>query len=299
MKKAIYLFIAAIACEACAEKAEYDACGTFEADEILVSSQGTGQLMWFDVCEGARVEPGAVLGVVDTMQLHWQRVQLTAQAEAIRSARPDIKSQLSAIESQITTLRTEKARVEKLVAKNAVPTKQLDDINAQLEVLERQRTAQQMALTSNTSATDYNAEAIAAQIALVNDRIAKCLITSPAKGTVLAKYKSAGELVGAGTPLFKVANLDDMYLRAYFTSDQLASVNLGDEVQVTADFGGDQQYIYKGTVAWISAGSEFTPKAIQTRNTRANLVYAVKIAVKNDGRLKVGMYGETKLNSEL
>ena len=295
MKKAIYLFIAAIACGACAEKAEYDACGTFEADEILVSSQGTGQLMWFDVCEGARVEPGAVLGVVDTMQLHWQRVQLTAQAEAIRSARPDIKSQLSAIESQITTLRTEKARVEKLVAKNAVPTKQLDDINAQLEVLERQRTAQQMALTSNTSATDYNAEAIAAQIALVNDRIAKCLITSPAKGTVLAKYKSAGELVGAGTPLFKVANLDDMYLRAYFTSDQLASINLGDEVQVTADFGGDQQYIYKGTVAWISAGSEFTPKAIQTRNTRANLVYAVKIAVKNDGRLKVGMYGEVSL----
>ena len=295
MKKAIYLFIAAIACGACAEKAEYDACGTFEADEILVSSQGTGQLMWFDVCEGARVEPGAVLGVVDTMQLHWQKVQLTAQAEAIRSARPDIKSQLSAIESQITTLRTEKARVEKLVAKNAVPTKQLDDINAQLEVLERQRTAQQMALTSNTSATDYNAEAIAAQIALVNDRIAKCLITSPAKGTVLAKYKSAGELVGAGTPLFKVANLDDMYLRAYFTSDQLASVNLGDEVQVTADFGGDQQYIYKGTVAWIAAESEFTPKAIQTRNTRANLVYAVKIAVKNDGRLKVGMYGEVSL----
>lgn len=295
MKKAIYLFIAAIACGACAEKADYDACGMFEADEILVSSQGTGQLMWFDVCEGARVEPGTVLGAVDTVQLHWQKVQLTAQAEAIRSARPDIKSQLSAIESQITTLRIEKARVEKLVAKNAVPTKQLDDINAQLEVLERQRTAQQMALTSNTSATDYNAEAIAAQIALVNDRIAKCLITSPAKGTVLAKYKSAGELVGAGTPLFKVANLDDMYLRAYFTSDQLAALNLGDEVEVTADFGGDQQYAYKGTVMWIASESEFTPKAIQTRNTRANLVYAVKIAVENDGRLKVGMYGEVSL----
>lgn len=297
MKKNL-LFLAALVCGACAERAEYDACGIFEADEIQVSSQGTGQLMWFDVREGEQLEPSTVLGVVDTMQLHWQKVQLTAQAEAIRSARPDIKSQLSAIESQIATLRSEKTRVEKLVAKNAVPTKQLDDINAQLEVLERQRTAQQKALTSNTSATDYNTEAIAAQIALVNDRIAKSLITSPAKGTVLAKYKSAGELVGAGTPLFKVANLDDMYLRAYFTSDQLASVNLGDEVQVTADFGGDQQYTYKGTVAWISAESEFTPKAIQTRNTRANLVYAVKIAVKNDGRLKVGMYGETKLISD-
>ena len=145
------------------------------------------------------------------------------------------------------------------------------------------------------SAADYNAEAIAAQIAIVEDRIAKCRIASPIGGTVLAKYKNAGELVSMGTPLMKVANLDAMYLRAYFTSDQLAALNLGDEVEVTADFGGDQQYAYKGTVMWIASESEFTPKAIQTRNTRANLVYAVKIAVKNDGRLKVGMYGETKI----
>lgn len=295
MKKEIYTIIAALMCGACADKATYDACGTFEAEEILVSSQGTGQLVWFDVREGAQVEPGVVLGVVDTIQLHWQKVQLEAQAEAIRSARPDIRSQLSAIESQIATLKSEKQRIEKLVAKNAVPTKQLDDLNAQLQVLERQRVAQQTALSGNTSAADYNAEAIAAQIAIVEDRIAKCCIASPISGTVLAKYKSAGELVSMGTPLMKVANLDAMYLRAYFTSDQLATLNLGDEVEVTADFGGDQLYAYKGTVMWIASESEFTPKAIQTRNTRANLVYAVKIAVKNDGRLKVGMYGETKI----
>jgi len=295
MKKEIYTIIAALMCGACADKATYDACGTFEAEEILVSSQGTGQLVWFDVREGAQVEPGVVLGVVDTIQLHWQKVQLEAQAEAIRSARPDIRSQLSAIESQIATLKSEKQRIEKLVAKNAVPTKQLDDLNAQLQVLERQRVAQQTALSGNTSAADYNAEAIAAQIAIVEDRIAKCRIASPIEGTVLAKYKSAGELVSMGTPLMKVANLDAMYLRAYFTSDQLATLNLGDEVEVIADFGGDQQYAYKGTVMWIASESEFTPKAIQTRNTRANLVYAVKIAVKNDGRLKVGMYGETKI----
>jgi len=295
MKKEIYTIIAALMCGACADKATYDACGTFEAEEILVSSQGTGQLVWFDVREGAQVEPGVVLGVVDTIQLHWQKVQLEAQAEAIRSARPDIRSQLSAIESQIATLKSEKQRIEKLVAKNAVPTKQLDDLNAQLQVLERQRVAQQTALSGNTSAADYNAEAIAAQIAIVEDRIAKCRIASPIGGTVLAKYKSAGELVSMGTPLMKVANLDAMYLRAYFTSDQLATLNLGDEVEVIADFGGDQQYAYKGTVMWIASESEFTPKAIQTRNTRANLVYAVKIAVKNDGRLKVGMYGETKI----
>lgn len=295
MKKEIYTIIAALMCGACADKATYDACGTFEAEEILVSSQGTGQLVWFDVCEGAQVEPGVVLGVVDTIQLHWQKVQLEAQAEAIRSARPDIRSQLSAIESQIATLKSEKQRIEKLVAKNAVPTKQLDDLNAQLQVLERQRVAQQTALSGSTSAADYNAEAIAAQIAIVEDRIAKCRIASPIGGTVLAKYKSAGELVSMGTPLMKVANLDAMYLRAYFTSDQLATLNLGDEVEVTADFGSDQQYAYKGTVMWIASESEFTPKAIQTRNTRANLVYAVKIAVENDGRLKVGMYGETKI----
>ena len=295
MKKEIYTIIAALMCGACADKATYDACGTFEAEEILVSSQSTGQLVWFDVREGAQVEPGVVLGVVDTIQLHWQKVQLEAQAEAIRSARPDIRSQLSAIESQIATLKSEKQRIEKLVAKNAVPTKQLDDLNAQLQVLERQRVAQQTALSGNTSAADYNAEAIAAQIAIVEDRIAKCRIASPIGGTVLAKYKSAGELVSMGTPLMKVANLDAMYLRAYFTSDQLATLNLGDEVEVTADFGGDQQYAYKGTVMWIASESEFTPKAIQTRNTRANLVYAVKIAVENDGHLKVGMYGETKI----
>ena len=220
MKKEIYTIIAALMCGACADKATYDACGTFEAEEILVSSQGTGQLVWFDVHEGAQVEPGVVLGVVDTIQLHWQKVQLEAQAEAIRSARPDIRSQLSAIESQIATLKSEKQRIEKLVAKNAVPTKQLDDLNAQLQVLERQRVAQQTALSGNTSAADYNAEAIAAQIAIVEDRIAKCRIASPIGGTVLAKYKSAGELVSMGTPLMKVANLDAMYLRAYFTSDQ-------------------------------------------------------------------------------
>ena len=291
----MYLWAAVALCSACGNEAEYDACGTFEAEEILVSSQGTGQLIWFDVREGAQVEPGVVLGMVDTIQLHWQKVQLEAQAEAIRSARPDIRSQLSAIESQIATLKSEKQRIEKLVAKNAVPTKQLDDLNAQLQVLERQRVAQQTALSGNTSAADYNAEAIAAQIAIVEDRIAKCRIASPIGGTVLAKYKSAGELVSMGTPLMKVANLDAMYLRAYFTSDQLATLNLGDEVEVTADFGGDQQYTYKGTVMWIASESEFTPKAIQTRNTRANLVYAVKIAVENDGRLKVGMYGETKI----
>lgn len=296
MKKEIYTIIAALMCGACADKATYDACGTFEAEEILVSSQGTGQLVWFDVREGAQVEPGVVLGVVDTIQLHWQKVQLEAQAEAIRSARPDIRSQLSAIESQIATLKSEKQRIEKLVAKNAVPTKQLDDLNAQLQVLERQRVAQQTALSGNTSAADYNAEAIAAQKAIVENRIAKCRIASPIGGTVLAKYKSAGELVSMGTPLMKVANLDAMYLRAYFTSDQLATLNLGDEVEVTADFGGDQLYAYKGTVMWIASESEFTPKAIQTRNTRANLVYAVKIAVENDGRLKVGMYGEVVLN---
>lgn len=290
----MYLWAAVALCCACGNEAEYDACGSFEAEEILVASQGAGELLWLDVQEGSTVEEGTVVGVIDTVQLHLQRVQLEAQAASVQSARPDIESQVASLRKQIANLESERARVEKLVARNAVPTKQMDDIEAQLGVLESQLAAQLRALKSNSSAIDYNASAIAAQIASIDDRIAKCRIASPIGGTVIACYKHAGELVAMGTPLMKVADLDNVYLRAYFTSDQLAQVNLGDEVTVTADFGGDQQYTYPGRVTWISPESEFTPKAIQTRNTRANLVYAVKIAVKNDGRIKLGMYGEVK-----
>ena len=295
MKKIFTFMAAAAVCYACADKVEYDACGTFEATEVVVSSQGTGQIMSFDAEEGSEVEAGQQIGLIDTVQLHLQKTQLEAQMQSVLSSRPDIESQVSAIRSQIAKQKSEKERVEKLMAKGAAPAKQLDDINAQIGILEDQLAAQLSALSKSASSIGYNAAALQSQIAQLEDRIAKCRIISPVKGTVIAKYVNQGELATVGTPMMKVADLEKVYLRAYFTSDQLSDLNLGDKVDVTADFGGDKQYSYEGKVVWISSQSEFTPKAIQTRNSRANLVYAVKIAVVNDGRLKLGMYGEVNL----
>ena len=177
----------------------------------------------------------------------------------------------------------------------AATKKQKDDIEAQIKILERQLDATLSTLDKNTSTINNNSAALEAQIAALDDRISKCRIISPIGGTVLVKYAEAGELASVGKPLMKIADLDNIYLRAYFTSDQLAKVNLGDEVKVVADFGGEERYDYTGRVAWISSESEFTPKTIQTKDSRANLVYAVKIAVENDGRLKIGLAGEVVL----
>lgn len=292
----ILLAVAAVLCSSCSGKTEFDACGNFEADEILVSSQGTGQLMWSDIQEGMTVTAGNTLGIIDTVQLYLQKAQLESQLKSVMSSRPDVESQVASLRSQIANLKSEKSRLERLVAKGAAPTKQVDDIKAQIVILESQLDAQLSALSKNTSAVEFNANAISAQIDMIEDKISKCHIVSPVNGTVIAKYIHAGELVGMGTPIMKVADLENMFLRAYFTSDQLGSIVLGDKVTVTADFGGEQQFQYEGKIVWISSESKFTPKSIQTRNTRANLVYAVKIAVRNDGRLKIGTYGEVNIN---
>lgn len=292
----ILLAVAAVLCSSCSGKTEFDACGNFEADEILVSSQGTGQLMWSDIQEGMTVTAGNTLGIIDTVQLYLQKAQLESQLKSVMSSRPDVESQVASLRSQIANLKSEKSRLERLVAKGAAPTKQVDDIKAQIVILESQLDAQLSALSKNTSAVEFNANAISAQIDMIEDKISKCHIVSPVNGTVIAKYIHAGELVGMGTPIMKVADLENMFLRAYFTSDQLGSIVLGDKVIVTADFGGEQQFQYEGKIVWISSESEFTPKSIQTRNTRANLVYAVKIAVRNDGKLKIGTYGEVNIN---
>ena len=202
---------------------------------------------------------------------------------------------MASIRSQIAKQRAELQRVENMLRDGAATTKQRDDIKAQIDILEGQLSATLSTIDNNTSTINENAAALEAQIAALDDRITKCRISSAVGGTVLVKYAEEGEFTTVGKPLMKVANLEDIYLRAYFTSDQLSKVNLGDEVTVTANFGGDERYDYKGRVAWISAESEFTPKSIQTKDSRANLVYAVKIAVKNDGRLKIGLAGEVKL----
>ena len=294
MKRVIYI-LAAIVAVSCSNEADYDAQGTFEATEVIVSAEVTGRILCFNVAEGEQIEASSVVGAIDSLQLHLQREQLKAQQAALLSSRPDKEKQVASLRSQIAKQRTELQRIENMLRDGAATTKQRDDIEAQITILEDQLSAALSTIDINISTINNNAVALEAQIASLDDRIAKCRIAPMVSGMVLVKYADEGEFTTTGKPLMKVANLEEIYLRAYFTSDQLAKVNLGDEVTITADFGGDERYDYVGRVTWISAESEFTPKSIQTKDTRANLVYAVKIAVKNDGRLKIGLAGEVRL----
>lgn len=295
--KRIYIYgTLLLLASACGKSTEFDAMGNFEATEIVVSAEAAGRILDFSIEEGETVEAGRQVGTIDTVQLYLQKLQLERQRASVRSNRPDIAKQVTALREQIAKQQTERRRVENLLRDGAATNKQLDDIDAQIKVLEGQLAAQLSTLNNNAAAIDENASSIELQIAQIDDRLAKCRIASPVTGTVLAKYAEAGEVASQGRPLMKVADLDKIYLRAYFTSDRLADIRLGQEVTVTADFGGDAQYDYPGRITWIAAESEFTPKTIQTRDTRANLVYAVKIAVENDGRLKIGLAGEVRLD---
>lgn len=295
MKKWLDFLLLALLATACGREEAYDASGTFEATEVVVSAEASGRILSFAVEEGDRVEPAVAVGIIDTVQLALQRRQIERQAASSRSNRPDIERQIAALREQIAWQERERQRVANLLQDGAATVKQRDDIDAQLKILNGQLEALRSTLRKNTRSIDEGASALELQMAQIDDRLARCRIVSPVAGTVLAKYAEAGEVTAAGRPLMKVADLERIFLRAYLTSGQLAGVALGQAVTVVADFGGDEQYEYAGRVAWIASESEFTPKNIQTRSSRANLVYAVKIAVRNDGRLKLGLYGHVKL----
>lgn len=282
---------------ACGRSGDFDATGTFEATEVVVSAEAAGRILRFDAEEGDVLEAGRQVGAIDTVQLYLQKLQLERQRASVVSNRPDIAKQAASLREQIAKQQTERRRVENLLRDGAATTKQLDDIDAQIKVLNGQLEAQLSTLRNNAASIDENSSSIDLQIARIEDQLAKCRIASPVAGTVLAKYSEAGELASVGRPLMKIADLDRIYLRAYFTSGQLAGLKLGQEVTVTADFGGDSRIDYPGRIVWIASESEFTPKTIQTRDSRANLVYAAKIAVENDGRLKIGLYGEVRLRN--
>ena len=294
MKKVLYIAVSLLTL-ACSKEAEFDAQGTFEATEVVVSSEAAGRILNFDIEEGMTIEANQAVGTIDSLQLHLQRKQLIAQQSALLTSRPDVKKQVASLREQIVKQKSELRRVDNMLSDGAATQKQKDDIEAQIKILEGQLEATLSTLDKNTSTINDNSVALEAQIAALDDRISKCSILSPVGGTVLVKYAEAGELASVGKPLMKIADLGNIYLRAYFTSDQLANIKLGDEVKVVADFGGEERYDYTGRVAWISSESEFTPKTIQTKDSRANLVYAVKIAVENDGRLKIGLAGEVVL----
>ena len=274
---------------------DYDASGVFETTEVTVSARGTGEIMRFDIEEGYQVEAGQAVGYIDTIQLHLKKEELLGSLMATDSRRYNVSRQIASLRQEIATQKRERLRYENLVREKAANQKQLDDINSGLAVLEKRLAAQVETLENSNRSVSGEVLMLEARIAQIEDQIAKCVITSPVRGTVLSKYAERGELAAQGRSLFKVGDLSDMYLRVYITAPQLTTLKVGQQVKVYADEGEDGRREYMGTVSWISDKAEFTPKTIQTRDERANLVYAVKVAVKNDGYIKKGMYGEMKL----
>ncbi len=283
-----------------------DAYGNFEAVEILVSAEATGALLAFGVGEGQTLKAGQVVGQIDPAQLQLRRAQLVATQRAVGSRTPDVGTQLSFFEQQIAvqqeqlaTLRRERTRTQNLVNAGAAPTKQLDDLNAQIAVLERQialirqqRAAQASALGTQRRGTQAEVAPIAEQIRQVDDQLKKASVVNPLAGTVTVKFAEPGEVVSYGKPLYKIADLGTITLRAYVAGDQLVNVKIGEPVRVLVDAPNGQLKPYSGTVTFLSEKAEFTPKVIQTKDERVNLVYAMKVVVKNDGGLKIGMPGE-------
>lgn len=280
------------------QEEQYDASGIFETTEVIVSAKGTGELQSFQVEEGQAVRQGEVLGWIDTLQLSLKDRQLAASLLATESKRLDEKRQVAHLRQQIENLQREKQRFTALLNAKAATAKQVDDIDYQIKVLQNQLVATQEQINSSNSSLSRQSESIQAQRAQMEDQIRNAMISSPITGTVLTKYAEQGEYAVPGKALFKVADVSQMKLRAYITADQLTQLKLGQQVTVYADSGETERKSYTGRVIWIADKAEFTPKTIQTRNERANLVYAVKIAVENDGFIKRGMYGEVRFNEE-
>ena len=275
-------------------KVSFDASGSFEAEETIISSEATGTIKQFSIEEGQTLEAGQTIGYIDSLQLYLKKKQLEAQVTAILGKKPNIPVQLSALQEQLRTAERERTRVANLVKGDAATPKQLDDINAQIEVLKKQIEAQKSTLSISSEGLGKDVVPLQVQIEQLNDQLAKCYIINPASGTVLSKYAEANEMTSAGKPLYKIANLSNIILRVYITGDQLPQAKLNQTVKVLTDDGKGGYKETEGTVTWINDKAEFTPKTIQTKDERANMVYAVKIKVKNDGSYKVGMYGEIK-----
>ena len=295
-QKTIAWFIVAFVLIACRNSEnKYDATGTFEATETTVYAEQSGQLLHFDVTEGAELVAGNEVGVIDTVPIALRIRQLGAAKEVYASQKPNMRKQVAATKQQLEKARLEQRRYTELVHDGAAPRKTLDDAVSSVNVLERQLEAQISTLQTTDKSLDRQIHATDTQVSELADQLRKCHISSPITGCVLEKYVEDGEFVTIGKPLFKVADTRQIFLRAYVTSDQLQNVKIGQHVKVMSDYGKGQTKAYDGIVTWISSQSEFTPKTILTNDERADLVYAVKISVRNDGYLKIGMYGEVKL----
>lgn len=306
----IYFLILGTAFSACQKNAsKADAYGNFEADEIIVSAEANGRIIRFNVEEGQSLHDGEIVGAIDSVQLALKREQLQASIRAIAAKSPAISAQLAVYEKQmatvkqqLATLEYEKKRVENLLKSDAATPKQLDDLNAQIDaahvqmnVILEQKSASSASLNTQKGGLLAEILPLQKQIAQIDDQLAKCHIVNPANGTVLASYAEAGEVASFGKPLYKIADLGTMTLRAYVAGDQLSTVKVGQKVQVLIDAPEGKQLELSGKIRWIASKAEFTPKVIQTKDERVNMVYAIKVDVPNaDGALKIGMPAELK-----
>jgi len=313
MKRIIKLsiLVASLAAMSCNNNGNgHDASGTFEANEVIVSSEMAGKILSFNVKEGMQISKDSIIGAVDATQIGLQEQQVEASINALNQKTADVnpqiqllQNQLAVQQSQLDNLMHEKSRIENLLKADAATGKQLDDITAQVDVVKKSMavTQQQINVQKNNIATQNRsilseAEPLKKRIAQLQDQALRANIVNPITGTVITKYAEAGEITSAGKALYKIADLSELNLRAYLTGVQLPKIKLGQQVKVMIDESAKKYKEYSGTIVWISDKAEFTPKTIQTKEERANLVYAIKIKVKNDGYLKIGMYGEVKLS---
>src|SRR6478735_1721690 len=289
---ALYTFIAAAFFSCTNGSKEFDASGSFESTEIIVSAEAAGKLLALNIEEGQVLKSGQKIGAIDSTQLVLTKLQLRENQKAVQASKPDIETQINGTRKEIENTKVERQRVENLVKGEVASQKQLDDVNTKLAVLEARLAAQQNSLRTTTSTLTEQSNAINAQMSIVQDQLKKCNIVNPIEGTVLTKYAMQSEMTAPGKGLYKIADLSTLILRAYVSGTQLSQFKLGQQVDVSVDAADGQYKTYKGTITWVSDTAEFTPKTIQTKDERANLVYAIKISVKNDGFLKIGMYGE-------
>ena len=295
MKRLMIMAVGLAVLASCGNKEkEYDATGTFEATETTVSAEQSGSLTRFDVNEGDVLAQGLEVGLVDTTQIWLKIKQAGATKQVYRSQRPDMEKQIAATRQQLAKAKQDQQRYKELVADGAAPSKMLDDATNQVAVLQKQLAAQVSTLNTQLSTLNSQLSTVDVQVSQLYDQLRKCHIKTPVAGTVLEKYVERGEFVATGKPLFKMADTEHMFLRAYVTSAQLKNIKVGQKAKVFADYGDGQKKEYEGVVSWISSRSEFTPKTNLTDDERADLVYALKVAINTDGYVKIGMYGEVK-----
>ena len=293
----IYLLLLILGFVSCKEKSkQFDASGSFEALETMIATEANGKILQLNIEEGQQLDSGQVIGYIDSTQLHLSKMQLTQNKKAILGGRPETNVQVDYLKKELANAETDRNRTETLVKGGVASQKQLDDANAKIATLQANIKAQQSSLQISTSSINEQGNTLDVQMKEINDQLTKCVIINPIKGTVLTKYAQQYEMAVLGKPIYKIADISTIILRAYITGDQLQQVKVGQKLKVFTDDGKGGFKETEGVITWVNEKSEFTPKTIQTKNERANLVYAIKVNVKNDGYLKIGMYGQVNWN---